>query len=253
MGKRFEIFKRAPEKEEGEEGERKRQSRILRIVNSHIVEAEIPKISHALHKELHREFRVDTKGELARYEGAREDVCRSFGIPDDEAHRSVMKEREGVQRAFRAFVVFIDRKRTNPESGLHEAFYGEGRTAHHELLRDILRKMNEYGIRDVTLDAYIKETEKSSPDFTLADLPKDPDAEHSPRWLFFKGFLIADESEMEHLPEGEREALAEFLATRSQKEERLTDEKGEISTDTLRWFLTGSNVPSSPHSHEEGK
>lgn len=243
MGKRFEIFKTPAETEEGE---RERQLRILRIVNSHIVEAEIPKVSQTLHKELHREQRMDTKGEVARYEEARDDVCMSFGVPEDETHRYIAPERQGMHRAFRAFVVFIDRKATNPESGLHEAFYGEGRTAHHELLKNVLENMNGYGISDATLDAYIKETEKSSPDFTLADLPNDPNAEHSPRWLFFKGFLLADEDEIAHLPENEREALSEFLATRSAKEEHLTDEGGEVPTDTLRWFLTGSNVPSSP-------
>lgn len=242
--KRFEIYKTPIEREEGE---KERQLRILRIMNAHIVEAEIPKVSHALHKELHRERRMDAKGEIARYEEAREDVCLSFGIPDDESHRYVTPEHAGIQRAFRAFVVFIDRKITNHESGLHEAFYGEGRTAHHELLRSVLKGMNEYGIKDATLDSYIKETEKSSPDFTLADLPKDPNAEHSPRWLFFKGFLLVGEEEISHLPESEQEALNDFLATRSAQEQRLADGEGEIPTDTLRWFLTGSNVPSSPH------
>ncbi|MFH0806599.1 MAG: hypothetical protein V1885_02660 [Candidatus Brennerbacteria bacterium] len=243
MGKRFEIFK-APAEEEGEE--KKRQLRILRIVNSHIVEAEIPKVSQTLHVELHKEHRMDTSGETERYEEAREDVCMSFGVPDDEAHRYLAPEREGKQRAFRAFVIFIDRKKTNPESGLHEAFYGEGRTAHHELLKNVFDNMSEYGIEDATLDAYIQETDKSSSDFTLADLPNDPNAEHSPRWLFFKGFLLADEDEIAHLPEGERNALNEFLATRSAEKEHLADEEGEVPTDTLRWFLTGSNVPSSP-------
>lgn len=244
MGKKFEIFKTPAE--QGEENEQGRQLRILRIVNSHIVEAEIPKVSAVLHNELHRNQRMDTKGEIRKYEEAREDVCASFGVPDNEAHRAILGEKEGVQRAFRAFVVFIDRKVVNPESGLHETFYGEGRTAHHELLQNVLKNMGEYGIKDVSLDAYIKETEKSSPDFTLADLPKDPNAEHSPRWLFFKGFLLADKDEMVNLPESEQKALKDFLATRSMKEEHLADEKGEISTDTLRWFLTGSNVPSSP-------
>lgn len=248
MRKEFEIFKTPVEREEGE---KERQLRILRIVNSHIVEAEIPKVSHMLHKQLHREQRMDTKGEIARYEEAREDVCASFGVLDDEPHRYLVPEREGVQRAFRAFVVFIDRKIMNPATGLHEAFYGEGRTAHHELLRNVLTCMGEYGIKDATLDSYIKETEKRSPDFTLADLPKDPNAEHSPRWLFFKGFLLADEEEISHLPESEREALNDFLATRSAKEEHLADGKGEIPTDTLRWFLTGSNIPSSPHPEGE--
>lgn len=243
MGKHFEIYKAPAEREEGE---RERQLRILRIVNSHVVEAEIPKVSQALHNELHRERRMDSRGEIARYKEAREDVCTSFGVPDDDAHRYLAKEREGVQRAFRAFVVFIDRKVTNPETGLHEAFYGEGRTAHHEILRNVLDSMNRYGIADVTLDAYIKETEKSSPEFTLKDLPSDPEAEHSPRWLFFKGFLLADEEEIAHLPEPEREKLNDFLATRSEKEEHLADEGGEVPTDTLQWFLTGSNVPSSP-------
>ncbi len=244
MPKKFEIFKTHAE-EEGEEG---RQLRILRIVNSHIVEAEIPKVSQNLHKELHRERSIDTRGEIVRYEDAREDVCSSFGVPEDEPHCYLAPEQKAVQRAFRAFVVFIDRKVTNPETGLHEAFYGEGRTAHHEILRHVLGKMNDYGIEDATLDAYVKETEKNSPDFTLADLPKDPNAEHSPRWLFFKGFLLADENEVSHLPETERESLNEFLATRSEKEEHLADGGGEIPTGTLRWFLTGSNIPSSPHS-----
>lgn len=250
MRKKFEIYKTPAE---NEEGEKERQLRILRIVNAHIVEAEIPKVSQVLHRELHREHRMDTKGEIEQYEEARYDVCASFGVPDGEAHRYLALEREGIHRAFRAFAVFIDRKATNPDSGLHEAFYAEGRTAHHELLRNVLEKVSEYGIRDATLDAYIKETEKSSPDFTLADLPKDPNAEHSPRWLFFKGFLLANEEEVAHLPEREREALNELLATRSAKEEHLADEAGEVPTDTLRWFLTGSNVPSSPHPHEEGE
>jgi len=244
MAKKFEIYKAPAEREEGAKA---RQLRILRIVNAHIVEAEIPKVSQMLHKELHREQRMDTRGEIARYGEAREDACHSFGVPADEAHRYIAPEREGLHRAFRAFVVFIDRKLTNPDSGLHEAFYGEGRTAHHELLRNVLEKANEYGIEDATLDAYINETEKSSPDFTLADLHKDPNAKHSPRWLFFKGFLLVDEEEIAHLPESEREALNDFLAMRSAHEAHLADEAGEIPTGTLRWFLTGSNVPSSPH------
>lgn len=145
MGKKFEIYKAPAEREEGET---ERQLRILRIVNTHIVEAEIPKVSQTLHKELHREHRMDTRGEIARYGEAREDVCHSFGVPSDEAHRYVAPEREGLHRAFRAFVVFIDRKAVNPDSGLHEAFYGEGRTAHHELLKNVLENVNEYGIQD---------------------------------------------------------------------------------------------------------
>jgi hypothetical protein len=236
--KRFEIFKTKPDEET------ETQKRILRIINNHVIEAEIPKISRTLQKELHKEKYLNSKGETNKYKESRDDICLSFGIPNDDSHVFIAPENRMIQRAFRAFVVFIDRKTINPETGLCEAFYGEGRTAHHILIKWVLDKVNEYGIKDATMESYIAETEKVSPNFTLADLPNDPDITHGPRWLFFKGFLAANDEEFSHLPGSEQEKLKDLFATRNKLEEHLSDEKGEIPTDTLRWFLTGSNVPS---------
>ncbi|MEK7506352.1 MAG: hypothetical protein AAB572_01995 [Patescibacteria group bacterium] len=247
--KKFEIFKTEPNHEE--EPAKVAQQRILKIINAQIIEAQISKISQGLHNELHREKRMNTLGEISMYEDAREDVYLSFGIPDDKEHCYLMPGKEGIQRAYRAFVVFIDRKKTDPKSKFHEAFYGEGRTSHNHLLQAVIDKANEYGIKDASLESYIAETEKkSSSDFTFADLPKDPEATQGPRWLFFKGFLIANEDEINHLPLFEREKIEDLFATRNKMEEHISDESGEIPTETLRWFLTGSNVPSSHHLSE---
>ena len=107
--KKFEIFKTEPNHEE--EPAKVAQQRILKIINAQIIEAQVSKISQGLHNELHREKRMNTLGEISMYEDAREDVYLSFGIPDDEEHCYLMPGKEGIQRAYRAFVVFIDRKK----------------------------------------------------------------------------------------------------------------------------------------------
>jgi len=155
--KKFEIFKTEAEIKEGEKDYR---NRILRIANGGIIEARIAEISKTLHNELHSKKNIDTKGEMEKYRNAREDVCLSFGVPEDGDHVSIEPERSGMQRSYRAFAVFVDRAKENKETGLHEAFYSEGRTAHHQLLERIMELMKNYGIEDVDMEAYSNDSEK---------------------------------------------------------------------------------------------
>lgn len=243
MVKKFEFAKTNTE----EENKESRQVRILKIINGSIIEAKIPQVSQLLHKELHKQKSIDTRGESEKYEDAREDVCSSFGVPEDEQHIFIEKEKSGSQRAFRAFVVFIDRKKINQETGLQESFYGEGRSAHAQLLSSIMKKMQDYGIKDVNIDAWVNDTERVSPEFTLADIPNDPEIKNGPRWLFFKGFLLENEDEIKRLPETlQYEIMNDFLVQKD-KSEKIGDESGEITDEKMRWFLTGSNIPSSHH------
>jgi len=243
--KKFEIFKTEAEIKEGEKDYR---NRILRIANGGIIEARIAEISKTLHNELHSKKNIDTKGEMEKYRNAREDVCLSFCVPEDGDHVSIEPERSGMQRSYRAFAVFVDRAKENKETGLHEAFYSEGRTAHHQLLERIMELMKNYGIEDVDMEAYSNDSEKIPPDFIMEDLEKDPNSKNGPRWLFFKGFLLENEEELNNMPDSIREKImSDFLASRKNMEEKMEDSKGIIDNGSMNWFLTGSNVPSSHH------
>ncbi len=238
--KSFEKFFESPE-----EGKRTLQQRFLRIVNGEEIEAPITIPSQALHNTLHENRTMDSRKDAVRYEESRNSIFESFGIENDEGHVFIKNQSEGTmnlkQRAFRAFVVLIDKKYTNPDTGLHESFYGEGRTAHNELLRESISLAQRYGIPDLSFGAYVKETEEHE-----AEKERGEDSPQ-PRWLFFKGFLVANEDELNQLPFSDRgEILRSFALRKSGLEDHtIKDEEGALEADeSMKWFLTGSNLPS---------
>lgn len=218
--KKFEFLRSSRE----EDSKRSKESRFLRIVNGKdIIDVEIPKVSQVMHEGLHRDRYLESIENAPDYSKAREEVCSSFGVPEDDLHRFVMPEVKGKHRILRAFVTLVDKKLTHPKTGLYEAFYGEGRTSHVELMNRVFDNMNEYGINDANIDNFIKEDPKK----------KDP------RWMYFKGFLLTDDKEMSDFSKSEVKEANDYRAKRSIK---IEDEEGDISTDDMHWFLTGSNM-----------
>lgn len=165
-------------------------------------------------------------------EGARSEIFESFAVENDVEHAFIQGRTEGVsdikQRAIRAFVVLIDKKYTNPDTNFHESFYGEGQASHRELLASVITLAREYGIGDLPFNEEEVEKESSSP---------------APRWLVFKGFLLANRDELENIPFSDHEEILRSFALRKRGLETnaIADENGPIEIDeAMGWFLTSS-------------
>lgn len=222
-----------------EEHQKTIQHRLLRIVNGEQVDVPIAVPSQMLEQKLHEARVMDSRKDVLRYEESRNDIFESFGVENDGDHIFIKNQAESLssveQRAFRAFVVLVDRKYTNPDTGLHESFYGEGRTQHSDLTRGIIELANRYGIEDLSFDSFVDETMRAE------------DSREMPRWMFFKGFLIANEDELNKLPYANREEILRSFALRKKglEDGTLKDEEGALTSDeSMKWFLTDSNLPS---------
>ncbi|PIP86901.1 hypothetical protein COW81_03165 [Candidatus Campbellbacteria bacterium CG22_combo_CG10-13_8_21_14_all_36_13] len=165
-----------------------------------------------LHKAVHVEKLIDSRGELESLEAVRDDILYTFGVPNDKDHVFIA-ERDGnsdvgtkKQRAVRAFYVLVD---LLSETGDGTAYYAEGRDMHAHLFNTIVERFN--------VGADIDELYE----LITAD---------NPRFLTFKGFLSGEN--FADLPDTARATL----------EEKLTDSNGEVIETPPDWFITGTSL-----------
>lgn len=187
--------------------------RVLEISNDKTKLIQAPKINSQspLHKRLHEKRKVkDTTHEIEDFEGPRNDILDSFGIPNDEGHVIVLsgdQDRlpEGTQRDFRAFSVIFDEKTGH-------RVYAEGRTWHKHLNKEVVKKLS-----DLAEDKIGFETIKN---------------QINDRFITIKGFLSDDA--FAELDENFREHQSFAFKT----------EDGTICHTPADWFISGSSLSS---------
>lgn len=201
--KKFEL--RDAENKEGQYAE------FLKVINdAHQKAAKviIPEGGTNLFEKLHEEAAIDSSQEFEKYEKTRQGICSAFGI-NDEKHIICNIGEEGPerQRKNRVFYVLIDMTKSEKE-----AFYAEGRTAHNNLLNDII------------LVAGLNKED------VYSGIMEEP-----PCFLMFKGFLYEDTGKV-------NEEIKKILETPIFYK---TDD-GDLKRVEVHenWFISGHNLPS---------
>ena len=193
------------------EREQNYKAKILSIIND--VEARVRLIipNQGMDREIHEKRLIDTRKEAAEHSEIRKDLLETFGVPNDSEHVFIFDDytdqsKAKVQRAQRAFIVFID-------ALTKEAFYGEGRIGHALLLNNLERMFQEVTGEEITGDL-LEEGMKTDP----------------PRFLTFKGFLSTDKFK----------TLSE--SSLSMIKTPIFDAEGQVIETPDTWFLTGHSL-----------